>query len=56
MSKVIVAIFAMLIGFEIGWHLAVIEMGLRSQPPASQQDDGEEEESAVPVSTTWRLM
>jgi hypothetical protein len=58
MNKAVAAvatILAMLIGFEIGWHLAVIEMGLRAQQPASQQDDGDEEESAVPISTVWRL-
>lgn len=50
-SKVMSFIAVLVLGFEIGWHTAIIESALaRAQAPAEQADDGsDEEESLVPA-------
>jgi hypothetical protein len=45
-------------GFTVGWHVAVLEMGMRAQTQQEcQPEEGDdEEEYLAPVSTTWRSL
>ena len=49
-SKIIAFIAILVLGFEIGWHTAIIETAIaHAQEPAAVDDGGDEEESLVPA-------
>jgi hypothetical protein len=48
MTKLFCALIILVIGFEIGWHTAVLEMGIQ-KTQAAPTDPEDEEESLVPV-------